>query len=66
MIYRNSEPCALPEILLNTIDRERFAGLNARVYNPIKVFAEILSRCLSQKCLLFSIIKERHLYSREI
>ena len=77
MIYRNSEhnshmptnvpemSCALPEILLNTIDRERFAGLNAWVYNPIKVFTETFSRCLGQKCLLFSIIKERHLYSRE-
>ena len=75
-IYRNSEhishmptnvpemSCALPEILLSTIDRERFAGLNARIYNPIKVSAEILSHCLSQNCLLFSII-EKHLYSRE-
>ena len=77
MIYRNSErnshmptnvpemSCALPEILLNTVDRERFAGLNVRVFNPIKVFAEILLCCLGQKCLLFSILKERHLYTWE-
>ena len=38
---------------------------NVRIFNPIKVFAEIFLHCLGQKCLLFSIIKERHLYSRE-
>ena len=43
------------------IDVERFAGLNVCGFNPIEVFAEILSRCLGQKCLLFSIIKERYL-----
>ena len=48
-----------------TVDRERFAGLNVCVINPIEVFAEILSHCLSQKCLLFSMNKERHLYSCE-
>ena len=48
-----------------TVDREKFVGLNVRVFNPIEVFAEMLSHCLDQKCLLFSIIKERHLlYSR--
>ena len=47
-----------------TVDGERFAGLNVRVFNPIEVFAEILLCCLDQKCLLFSIIKERQLYSR--
>ena len=47
---------------------ERFAGLNVRRFNYIEVFAEILSHCLGQKCLaiLFSIIKERCQYSREI
>ena len=49
-----------------TVDKERFAGLNVHVFNPIEVFAEIHSRCLGQKCLLFSIIKENSLYSWEI
>ena len=48
-----------------TVDGERFAGPNVRIFNPTEVFAEILSRCLGQKCLLFSMIKERHLYSQE-
>ena len=41
---------------------ERFAELNVHGF---EVFTEILSRCLGQMCLLLSIIKERHLYSRE-
>ena len=48
-----------------TVDRERFAGLNVCIFDLIEVFVEILSRCLSQKYLLFSIIKERRLYSWE-
>ena len=48
-----------------TIDGEKFAGLNVHFFNPIEVFAEILSLCLGQKSLLFSTIKERHLYSWE-
>ena len=32
-------------------------------FQPLKVFVGILSQCLGQKCLLFSIIKERCLYS---
>ena len=49
-----------------TADGERFAGLNVRIFNPIEVFADILLHCLGgQKCLLFSIIKESHLYLRE-
>ena len=52
-------------MMIATIDGERFAGLNVRVFNSIEVFTEILSCCLGQKCLLFSIIKERHLYSWE-
>ena len=50
----------------NTVDGEKFTGLNVPIFNPIEVFMEILSCCLGQKCLLFSIIKERHLYSWEI
>ena len=49
-----------------TVDGERFAGLNVHIFNPIEVFAEILSRCLGQKCLLLSLIKERHVYSQKI
>ena len=51
---------------MGKVDGERFAGLNVYVFNPIEVFVEILLHCLDQKCLLFSIIKERHLYSRKI
>ena len=32
---------------------EKFAGLNFRGFNPTKVFTEILSCILGQKCLLF-------------
>ena len=46
-----------------TVDVERFTGLNIRSFNPPKVFAEILLRCLGQNCLLLHIIKERCLYS---
>ena len=38
-------------------------GLNVHGFNPIEVFAEMLSCFLGQKCWLFSIIKERRLYS---
>ena len=34
-------------------------------FQPIEVFAEIFLRFLGQKCLLFSIIKERCLYSQK-
>ena len=43
----------------------RFARLNICSFSFIKVFAEIFSHCLGQKCLLFSIIKERCLYSKK-
>ena len=59
MLYANNL------MMIATIDGERFAGLNVHVFNPIEVFTEILSCCLGQKCLLFIIIKERHLYSWE-
>ena len=51
--------------LTTTVDVERFAGLNVHGFSFIKVFAEILSRCLGQKYSLFSIIKGRHLYSQK-
>ena len=35
-----------------TVNGERFAGLNFCGFNPTEVFTEILSRFLSQKCLL--------------
>ena len=50
-------------LLWNTIDVERFAGLNIYGFSPIKVFAEILLCCLGHNCSLFSAIKERCLYS---
>ena len=49
----------------NTVVTERFAGLNVRGFNPIEVFVEILFALLWLRCLLFSIIKERHLCSRK-
>ena len=33
----------------NTVDGERFAGLNIRGFSAIEVFAEIISRCLGHK-----------------
>ena len=46
-----------------TVDRERFAGLNIRSFITIEVFVEIFWHCLGHKYSLFSIIKERYLYS---
>ena len=51
--------------MCNTVDRERFAGLNIHGFNAIEVFMEIFSRCLGHKYSLFSIIKERYLYSQK-
>ena len=45
----------------NTVDKERFPGLNICGFSTIRVFTEILSHCLGHKCSLFSAIKERHL-----
>ena len=53
------------QIRWHTVDVERFAGLNLRSFNPTEVFVEILSGYLGQKCLWFSIIKERCLHSWE-
>ena len=47
------------------VDGERFSGLNIRGFSAIKVFTEILSRCLGHKCSLFSTIKERCLNLRK-
>ena len=40
-----------------TVNEEIFTGLNVCAFNPIEVVAEILLRCLGQKCFLFSTIK---------
>ena len=50
---------------LYTVDGERFAGLNIRGFSAIKIFTEILPRCLGHKCSLFSTIKERRLNSQK-
>ena len=42
---------------------ERFARLNICGFSLTKVFVGILLQCLGQKCLIFSIINERCLYS---
>ena len=44
---------------------EIFTGLNVHGFNPTEVSVEIFSHCLDQKCLLFSINKERYLYSQK-
>ena len=36
-----------------TIDGESFAGLNFRSFDPMKYFAEILSRFIGQECLCY-------------
>ena len=53
------------DTLLTTVDGKRFAGLNTHGFSIIKVFAKIFSCCLDHKYSLFSIIKEKHLYSRK-
>ena len=52
-------------VIKKTVDGERFAGLNIHGFSAIEVFTEMFSRCLGHKYSLFSIIKERHLYSRK-
>ena len=46
-----------------TVDGERFAGLNIRGFSAIEDFTEIFSHYLGHKYSLFSINKERHIYS---
>ena len=55
----------LPQDILYTVDGERFTGLNICGFSAIKAFTEIVLHCLGHKCLLFSTVKERHLYSRK-
>ena len=71
-VYRTSSVVRPLKIYINNsqhtvqyyaADGERFAGLNIRGFSTIEVFTEILSRCLDHKCLSFSTIKERRLYS---
>ena len=56
----------LPQDILYTVDGERFTGSNIRGFSAIKAFTEIVMNCLGHKCLLFSTIKERRLYSQKI
>ena len=49
--------------LYETVDGERFSGVNIHSFSIIKVFMEIFLHCLGHKYSLFSIIKERRLYS---
>ena len=51
--------------IATTVDEERFTGQYVHISNPYEAFTETLLHFLGQKCLLFSIIKERHLYSWE-
>ena len=50
--------------LESTVDVEKFAELNVHSFSLIEILAKIPLRSLGQKCLLFSIINERHLYSQ--
>ena len=56
---------AYGDIILYTVDGERFAGINICGFSGIEVFAEIFLYCLGHKYSLFSIIKEGHLYSQK-
>ena len=38
----------------NTINGEKFTGLNIHSFSPMKLFTEILSQCLGQQCLVFN------------
>ena len=49
----------------NTIDGERFAGLNIRDFSTIEVFMEVFLHCLGHKLSLFSTINERCIYSQK-
>ena len=43
--------------LVNTVNRERFAGLNIRGFSPMKFFTEIILQCIGHQCLLFTLAK---------
>ena len=51
--------------MMDVPDKERFTELNIHGFSAIEVFTEIFLCCLAQKCSLFSIIKERRLYSQK-
>ena len=38
----------------DTVNVERFAGLNICSFSPMKFFAEILSRCIGHQCSLLT------------
>ena len=40
----------------HTVDVERFTGLNIHSFSPMKFFAEILSWCIGQQCLLLTYL----------
>ena len=40
-----------------TVDGEKFTGLNIHGFSAIKVFTEILLRCLGHKCLLYTVVQ---------
>ena len=65
LLYKVKQTVFIDSITKYTVDGERFGGLNVRVFNLTEVFTEIFSRFLGKKCLLFSISKERRLYSWE-
>ena len=48
-----------------TVDGERFAGLNICGFSAVEDFHGNIPRCLGHKYSLFSVNKERHLYSRK-
>ena len=41
-------------LITNTINGERFAGLNIRGFSCMKFFTEIVSQCICHQCLLFT------------
>ena len=51
---------------MNTVDRERFAGLNICGFSTIEVFAEIFLHCLGHKYSLFSINKEALIFMEKL
>ena len=42
------------KVMNNTVDMERFAGLNIHSVSPMKFFAEILSQCIGHQRLLLT------------
>ena len=50
-------------LLWNTVDIERFVGLNIHGFSPIKALQKYFCVVFGHNCSLFSAIKERCLYS---